>query len=346
VGELVISVRGGWRLAALAALIPLGAGCNAILGVDNHSLKPGAGGMTGTGGAAGTTSSCTVDGGVTDADASDASTAMPCGFVVPNFGSGLPNQANYAPPGLDQSLKDNITTLTWQGLVDNRTVSQPEAASFCDDQDKTYGPWRLPTMKELMSLVDFTVPPPGPTISAMFPDRPAEHFWTSSPAACGPKYWYVDFAKGDAHQELPNVLKRIRCVRGALPNCVSTRYSIPGDGTVHDATTGLTWSQTVTGSQNLTWSGATAYCPTLGTGWRLPSPTELETLIDLTKQGPPIAPIDQAAFPNTPSDNFWAYPTQANDPSVAWYVAFVHGHIDVVDVTLPYWARCVRWDGL
>src|SRR5262249_46764073 len=183
-------------------------------------------GMTGTGGAAGTTNTCSVDGGATDADGADASAVMPCGFVVPNFGGGLPNQASYDPPDVDQTVRDKITTPTWEGLGDNRIGSQSEAVRFCADKDKTNGPWRLPTLLELMSLVDFTVPPPGPTISAAFPDRPAELFWTSSLAACGtPKAWFVDFARGDAHQDPLSTLNTLRCVRGTLPNCQSPRYS-------------------------------------------------------------------------------------------------------------------------
>jgi len=345
----VIAVRQGCRLTVLAALIPLGGGCNAILGVDSHSLKPDAGGMSGTGGgaggAAGSTSSCSVDGGATDADGADASTATTCGFVIPNFVPGLPSQWSYHK-NTDQTVLDNITGLTWQGMVDNRTVSQSEAVRYCMDQDQTLGPWRLPTLLELTTLVDFTVPAPGPTINPIFADRPAELFWTSSVAACGvAKGWYVDFAKGDAHQDPFNTLHRIRCVRGAPPNCSSQRYSFPGDGTVHDATTGLTWSQNVTADQYLSWNDAATYCSTLGTGWRLPGPAELESLVDLTKQGPPKAPIDEAAFPDTPADNFWANSAEVGNSGLAWYVAFVHGHIDAVDVTLNYWVRCVRSDG-
>jgi hypothetical protein len=355
----------------VAALIPLAVGCNSILGIKPHPLADGgaagtAGGAGtggggraggdgaagtagggGAGGGAGTPSGCSVDGGGADADGADASAAVPCGFAIPNFAPGLPNPASYKV-NTDQTVTDNITKLTWEGLVDNRVVPQSEAARYCAEKDSSKGPWRLPTLLELMSLVDFTVSGPGPTISAMFPDRPAQWFWTSSRGPCGVrKGWYVDFARGDAHQAAdddPNALLRVRCVRGAPPNCPSTRYSF-GDGgneTVHDATTGLTWSRAVEVAQDLSWSDATAFCPTLGTGWRLPSPAELESIVDLTQQDPAI---DGSIFPDTPDAYFWTSAPQASDSNYAWYVAFVHGHVDVYDVGMKWWVRCVRWDG-
>jgi hypothetical protein len=354
----------------LAALIPLAAGCNQILGIKEHQLADGgsagtggsgtagsgtagdsgAAGMAGgagTGGVAGATYGCGVDGAVTDADEADASAPMPsCGFVVPTFGAGLPTQATYKP-NTDQTVTDNITKLTWEGVVYPSRITQSEAATYCAGLDNSNGPWRLPTLLELISLVDYTVPSPGPTISAMFPSRPAERFWTSSRAACGaPQGWWVDFGSGAAHPISDNDasgLYRVRCVRGAPPNCPSTRYSFPGNGTVHDATTGLTWWRTVEPAHYLTWTDATTFCPTtLGTGWRLPSVAEMETIVDLTRQDPSI---DLNVFPETPDAYFWSSAPFASDPSNAWYVAFIHGHVDKLAVSVQRWVRCVRWDG-
>jgi len=347
----------------LAALIPFAAGCNQILGIKEHHLADGGSagtggsgtagssgaagtaGGAGTGGGAGTTNGCGVDGSVTDADGTDASAPMAsCGFVVPTFGAGLPNQATYKL-NTDQTVIDNITKLTWEGVVYPSKITQSEAASYCAGLDNSNGPWRLPTLLELISLVDYTVPS-GPMINATFPSRPAEKFWTSSRAACGaPQGWWVDFGSGGAHpfDDSANALYRVRCVRGAL-NCPSTRYSSPGDGTVHDATTGLTWWRTVEIAQYLTWSDATTFCPTtLGTGWRLPSVAELETIVDLTRQDPAI---DGNIFPDTPDAYFWTSAPQASAPSNSWYVSFVHGHVDPLSISEKRWVRCVRWDGL
>ena len=86
----------------------------------------------------------------------------------------------------DRTVYDKVTKLTWEGLVDNRTVPQEEAARYC--AGKPGGNWRLPTLLELVSLVDFTRPSTDPKIRAEFQDRPTDKFfWTSSHAPpCGP----------------------------------------------------------------------------------------------------------------------------------------------------------------
>ena len=104
----------------------------------------------------------------------------------------------------DQTVNDNITGLTWEGLVDRRMVGQDDAARYCAGQDHPVGPWRLPTLLELISLVDYTVPSPGPTIRADFPDRPADMVLDvfRAPLAARPQGWYVDFARGGAHHTI------------------------------------------------------------------------------------------------------------------------------------------------
>ena len=349
----------------LAALIPLAVGCNSILGIKEHKLAdggglggtagdgtagaggPGTAGATGTGGSG---PSCGADASVDGADGVDAAAATPCGFVIPNPpGLGLPNAMDYRV-NTDRTVYDKITGLTWEGLVDGRTVPQEDAARYCAEKPPgAAGPWRLPTYLELISLVDYTVVPPGATIGPAFPDRPAVWFWTSSPTVCEvpPKAWYVDFARGDAHNTTVDTNLRIRCVSGTPANCPAMRYQPAGLGAIKDAATGLTWQQSVASEQMKTWSEGAAYCSTLGTGWRLPGPAELESIVDLTKSYPPDVPINRDIFPGTPPAFFWTYAPQINDTSLAWYVAFLHGHIDVTSVSRTNtFVRCVRWDGL
>jgi len=202
---------------------------------------------------------------------------------------------------------------------------------------------------ELVSLVDFTIPKPGPTINAKFVMTPAEWFWTSSHSACDPNFgWYVGFDYGSTHQTKKGEAYRVRCVRGAPSHCSPKRYQVQDQGqaeeSVHDGATGLTWQRKI-GPQQV-WSDAMTYCSTLGTGWRLPSLTELQTIVDETKQNPSI---DRDAFPNTPVDFFWTSSPQADPASSppamvsnAWYIVFIHGHSDIEPVTSTYFVRCVR----
>jgi len=93
-----------------------------------------------------------------------------------------------------------------------------------------------------------------------------------------------------------------------------------GDGTVTDTATGLVWDRCHLGwswngstcvddgseADTYTWAGALAAAVSANSGnhrghadWRLPNRTELESLVDITKESGPT--IDATAFPNTPS---------------------------------------------
>jgi hypothetical protein len=284
-------------------------------------------------------SGCGVDGAVNEDDGVDAGAGMTCGFTMPNPASaGLPNPASYTEDVAESTITDNVTGLTWARTVEPRQqFTQGQAIRYCEQLGSG---WRLPTRLELVSLVDFTVATPGPTINAVFKNTPAQRYWTSSHFVCDPNsVYYVGFDYGSTHPTSPDNAYWVRCVRGAPSRCSPVRYQVQADGSVQDAITGLTWQRNVVKQQ--AWSEALTFCPTLGVGWRLPSPAELETIVDQTKQSPAI---DADAFPGTPIKNsyFWTSWPQAGMSGNAWYVAFMHGHSDIEPVTSLYYVRCVR----
>lgn len=78
-----------------------------------------------------------------------------------------------------------------------------------------------------------------------------------------------------------------------------------------DTSTGLVWQRDGLGSRDCllspycTETEAVAYCAGLsldGSGWRLPTYTELNSILDTTVAYPPL--INKAAFPNTPAEDF------------------------------------------
>jgi hypothetical protein len=118
------------------------------------------------------------------------------------------------------------------------------------------------------------------------------------------------------------------------------RYTTTG-GTVYDTKTKLTWQQAVP-STTYTWTGAKAYCAGLnlgGTGWRLPTVKELQTIVDDSRTSPSI---DTAAFPSTPADYFWSSSPLAGSSSGAWGVGFGYGYTSSFVVSDTSLVRCVR----
>lgn len=274
----------------------------------------------------------------TDPTCSDSS-AAPCtcdGFTTPDpTTSGLPDSASYSDNG-DGTVTDNVTGLLWEtrpsptgeqcptrasgtDTFSAFTCNQAEAAAYCASRGIN---WRLPTMRELVSLLDWTTYSPSSSLSpamiklASFPGTPATAFWTSTLDASEPgQAWRVDFAYGSTEGTPVTWSLRVRCVSpGAAARCYAKRYQIRTAGEISDAATGLTWRQT---TEALGWNDATTYCPE---GWRLPSLIELQTIVDDRTRCPAIDSI----FAGTPTTLFW---TSSSSPRGHWYVNFANGGI-------------------
>ena len=144
---------------------------------------------------------------------------------------------------------------------------------------------------------------------------------------------------------VPSFLAAVALVVVALTasadaNAPAGRYTTSG-GTVYDTKTKLTWQQTVP-SGTYTWAGAKTYCAGLnlgGTGWRLPTAKELQTIVDDSRTNPSI---DTTAFPSTPADVFWSSSPLAGSSSYAWVVFFNVGNSGANDVSGTDYVRCVR----
>jgi hypothetical protein len=130
--------------------------------------------------------------------------------------------------------------------------------------------------------------------------------------------------------------------RAAAP---AGHYTFPATGSVFDTKTKLTWQRTAPAA-TYAWAAAKTYCAGLsttlgGTGWRLPTIKELQTIVDETQVAPPI---DSTAFPGTPANAFWSS-TQTKDSAGAWFVDFgpnTSGGTTSDNVSAAYNVRCVR----
>ncbi len=112
--------------------------------------------------------------------------------------------------------------------------------------------------------------------------------------------------------------------------------------TVLDTSTGLEW-QAIPFADSMKHADAVQACAELRLGghddWRLPTRTELLTLVDDTRYSPAI---DTDAFPDTPSTWFWTSTPYARDDSYAWIVDFGLGSSGIYNRVYSDRVRAVR----
>ena len=248
-------------------------------------------------------------------------------WPMPNSTPGLPHPQSFDTSRDDVAL-DRITGLMWQRNVGAGPTSFAGAKQECDRLALAgYDDWRLPSRIELVSILHLGRIQPA-IDPVVFPQTPSDWFWTASGAAADAQSaWYVYFYFGYPKTDLVSNQFSWRCVRTAEVHAApSARYDIQQD-TVRDLGTGLIWQRTVP-DRTFAFDEAGAYCGQLSLagqpGWRLPSMTELLTLID---EGAAAAPlIDATAFPNTPSEAFWTSSEFGGASGMAWQVYFDHGN--------------------
>lgn len=125
--------------------------------------------------------------------------------------AGAPNPESYTDNG-DGTVTDNVTGLMWQQAVPATTSAQAAAVATCatltlaGDDD-----WRLPSVIELVSIVDYGRASPSIN-GTYFPGTPPGTFWASS--SIGTTYaWKVSFTDGSTSTEDFAATYNVRCVR-------------------------------------------------------------------------------------------------------------------------------------
>ena len=103
---------------------------------------------------------------------------------------------------------DTKTGLSWERVLSGTALSWANAGTYCSTLELDGSGWRMPTLKELLTLVDFSVVSPAASIdSVAFPATPAEFFW-STPSGRG-----VGFNGGFAAAVTIPGTANVRCVR-------------------------------------------------------------------------------------------------------------------------------------
>ncbi len=268
--------------------------------------------------------------------------------------------------------RDNVTGLIWEIKTDDGSIHDKDNYyTWCDHNPDTnggdqgtcgdgtdtedfiaalnaahfggYSDWRLPTIKELSTLVNSNIPWPGPTIdAAYFPNTVSSDYWSSTTHAYyTDSAWLVNFSYGYVHGEINYNYKvsyhYVRAVRSGQSH--TNRFIDNHDGTITDTATGLMWQKCsmgqsynpatngCDGSANIyTWQEALAVCEDLVLAgyddWRPPDRNELQSIVDYSRYNPAI---DTNYFPGTVSSLYWSSTTNAYITNYAWLVPFHSG---------------------
>jgi hypothetical protein len=226
-------------------------------------------------------------------------------------------QPSYVDNG-DGTVTDLVTRLMWQRDPGEKMTYGGAMADVESYDLAGYDDWRLPTIKELYSLIEFTGTDPsgcenlGTCDATPFIDTgffvfsygdtsagermiDAQYMsgtrYVSTTMGGNPTVFGVNFADGRikgypiSNPQGGEKTFFVLHVRGNTDYGANNLVD-NGDGTVTDLATGLTWMQTDSG-EGLDWEDALGYCENLDLAghddWRLPNAKELQSIVDYTR---------------------------------------------------------------
>lgn len=219
-------------------------------------------------------------------------------------------QPRYVDNG-DGTISDLNTGLMWQQTPDlnNRMAFYDALAGAESFSLAGYNDWRLPTIKELYSLIDF-----NGSVSQKIPYIDTDYFdfrfgdssqgerdidaqyWSSTEYVSttqngSQSVFGVNFADGRikgysaTNPRGGQMQQFVRYVRGGIDYGIND-FIDNGNGTITDQATGLMW-QATDSNQTLNWEGALNYCENLEYAgyedWRLPNTKELHSIVDYSR---------------------------------------------------------------
>lgn len=221
-------------------------------------------------------------------------------------------QPSYTDNG-DGTVTDNVTGLMWQQTMDPK-MTFDEALEYANNSKLGgYDDWRIPNIKELFSLIQFTGSSGGEVASELYIDtsyfdQPIgdtsigereidAQVWSSTEYVgktmrADDTVFGVNFIDGRIKgygAMNPRTRKEntayFRLVRG--DNAYGENIFVDnGDGTISDLATGLMWQMRDDG-QTRDWEDALEYAEDLELAghddWRLPNVKELQSIVDYSK---------------------------------------------------------------
>ncbi len=222
------------------------------------------------------------------------------------------NTPSYTNNG-DGTITDNVTGLMWEIDMGNKTSFAEAFSKASESTLGGYNDWRVPTIKELYSLIQFTGSVQGGSainffIDTNYFDQPLGNTnigereidaqtWSSTEYVgrtmnSDETVFGVNFIDGRI-KGYPKYVPGsgtaktmyFRMVRGNT-NYGQNNFVDNGDGTISDLATGLMWQKSDNGN-GLNWEEALSYAQSQETAnhsdWRLPNAKELQSIVDYSR---------------------------------------------------------------
>ena len=285
-----------------------------------------------------------VDTGVTDYYNNDAIISKP-GTNDSFFGQDANysgNQPSYTNNG-NGTITDNVTGLMWEQDMGEK-ISFTEAYTKASNSTLGgYNDWRVPTIKELYSLILFSGKVKGEVAIDLFIDT---NYFTQKLGDTSIGEREIDAQTWSSTEYVSTTMINIetvfgvnfidgrikgypkfkpssgtankmyfRMVRGNT-NYGKNNFIDNGDGTISDLSTGLMWQKSDDGTSR-NWEESFAYAQGLTLGnksdWRLPNAKELQSIVDYnrspkTSNSPAIDPLFECTEITDPDGNKGQYP--------------------------------------
>lgn len=282
-------------------------------------------------------------------------------FKLPSEGSKVKGQNNPMNLSLNKEgtiVTDHNTKLQWASRTLLVWTNILKAREYCSNiRTGGYDDWRLPTIKELVSVADYNIF--EPTFSRKFfpgvPTIPSGYWATPEGTGHAMSGWHVGF-DGHIMGQPADATKMTRCVRGDNLTAFDKNDFVDNkDNTVTDRVTKLVWQQTDDNVKK-DYKTAKKYCKNLELGgrsdWRLPHLKELVSVMDFNKFRPAM---DEKFFKDIKPEFYWsstldpAFGTDTMSGVIgstdgiprAWAVETMSGAAWKYQVTSKYPVRCV-----
>ena len=113
-------------------------------------------------------------------------------------------------------VKDPSTNLMWEDTkhVEKGQVTYLEANSYCEALNLgEHNDWRVPTLKELLSIVDYTRYEPATLKEFGRVDQDRLYWSSTTYGNKSTEFWGVTFEDGDTDSASAIYDRRVRCVR-------------------------------------------------------------------------------------------------------------------------------------